>query len=61
MNLRRHVLLGTVGIVQFSLFFEDATWYRVHWQPDDEQKRNGWYHIMGDHSPDDVGYLLEEK
>lgn len=60
-GLRQPIKAGTKGVVEFTLIFRDAVFYRVHWEPTPEQEREGWLYIMGDHSPDDVGYLLEKQ
>lgn len=60
-GLRKPVAAGTRGVVEFTLVFEDAVFYRVHWDLTPEQKRGGWRLLAGDHSPDDVGYLLGKR
>lgn len=60
-GLPRPVSFGTEGVVEFVVVFHDAVFYRVNWKPNPRQKQEGWRRIQGDHSPDDVGYLLRER
>jgi len=59
-GLRETVTANTKGVVEFTIEFADATFYRVLWEPTQKQKCEGWIQIIGDHSPDDIGYLLSK-
>jgi hypothetical protein len=55
------VALGTEGTVKDTTVFMDAVIYRVHWKLTSKQKHAGWLVHFGNHSPDEVGYLLRKR